>query len=599
MTLRDTLRIARWEIGRSVGTIDRRVLVLLVLAITGAGLLVPTVIGSGGGGTLDDGLYRVGIDTEHAYAPAVTAHPALRPVGPGAQAEVIISEEGVIAADTQRGQAALSELQTAVQRYNRAQLAAEEDTVAAFPVRVEIQYVSTDQSLSLGTDGSPSSETTDETASSSSDAPGDTSETADAPTTEPESGTTAPTESSEDGSIIDSIPLFGSQDQQTDNIQTPRDISPPFPFEALLLAFLFVLPMNFVIQAYGSSIIRERLNRRGELLLVSPVTRIDIVAGKTLPYLVVSVLVMILLAVAVGGGSLSVAAVLPIVLAFLATTFLGAMLARSYKELTFVTVTISVVLTGYVFIPAIFTDITPVALISPLTLVVFDLQDQAVSLLEYGFSTGPLYISSAVLFGLGVGIYREEDMFTQRPVHRKLLDALAAHIAGYRDIAVLTALLLPFVFLAQLLVIATLFLLPLSVSLPLLLVTISVVEELAKSLHVFAAYTHDRFDRSVPTALAVGAASGLGFFLAEKVTHITQLVGLDQLALGRLAFATGLDVSVPIAVLLLILPLGLHTATAALSALGARIDRRHYLYGLGGAIFVHTVYNAVVIALVG
>ncbi len=42
--------------------------------------------------------------------------------------------------------------------------------------------------------------------------------------------------------------------------------------------------MNFVIQAYASSIMNERINDRGELLLVSPVSRGDIIAAKTLPY---------------------------------------------------------------------------------------------------------------------------------------------------------------------------------------------------------------------------------------------------------------------------------------------------------------------------
>ncbi len=61
----------------------------------------------------------------------------------------------------------------------------------------------------------------------------------------------------------------------------------------------------------------------------------------------------------------------------LGATFVGAMFARSFKELTFVTVAVSVFLTAYTFVPAIFTQVTPIALISPLTLVVRDLTGQA------------------------------------------------------------------------------------------------------------------------------------------------------------------------------------------------------------------------------
>jgi len=64
------------------------------------------------------------------------------------------------------------------------------------------------------------------------------------------------------------------------------------------------------------------------------------------------------------GGPIAVAAALPIALLFLGATFVGAMLARSFKELTFVTVTISVFLTTYTFIPAVFADVNAIALIS-------------------------------------------------------------------------------------------------------------------------------------------------------------------------------------------------------------------------------------------
>jgi len=195
-----------------------------------------------------------------------------------------------------------------------------------------------------------------------------------------------------------------------------------------VLAFVFLVPMNFLVQAYGSSILAERTNRRGEPLLVTPLSPVDIVAGKTLPYVAVAVAVTALIALVVGGGPLSVLAILPVAAAFLAATFVGAVFARSFKELTFVTVAVSVLLTSYAFVPAIFTNVTPVALISPLTLVVFDLQGEAVSLGEFLFSTGPTALAAALLFGLGLGVYREEDLFTQKPVSRKFLDALAVRL---------------------------------------------------------------------------------------------------------------------------------------------------------------------------
>jgi RsiW-degrading membrane proteinase PrsW (M82 family) len=280
------------------------------------------------------------------------------------------------------------------------------------------------------------------------------------------------------------------------------------------------------------------------------------------------------------------------------------MFARSFKELTFVTVSISVFLTSYAFVPAIFTDVTPIALISPLTLVVRDLQGAGVGLAGYAFSTGPIYLSAAVLFLLGLGVYREEDMFTQRPVPLKFLDALDARLSGLSSVALLSALSIPFVFVAELLGVAVLFALPGSVSIPLLLVVVALVEEVAKSLPALAGFEKDRFAPTRRTALAVGAASGVGFFVGEKATAIVQLVGLPELAVGRAAFApsgagaVGVE-ALPLALGLLAAPLALHVVTASFSALGARRGVRPYLVGLAAAVIVHAAYNLSVVRLLG
>jgi ABC-type Na+ efflux pump permease subunit len=398
---------------------------------------------------------------------------------------------------------------------------------------------------------------------------------------------------------------------------TPSDIAPPFPFESLVLAFAFVLPMNFVIQAYASTILDERVNERGELLLVSPVSRGDIIAGKTLPYFLGMVAIASLTAVGIAvltpaaEGPISVAttaatavsAVVPIALLFLSSSFVGAMFARSFKELTFVTVTLSVFLTAYAFVPAIFTNVHPIASISPLTLVVKALRDGSVALGEYAFSTGPLYLSAGVLFALGAGVYREEDMFTQRPVPLKFLDALDSQITGRRSVVKLSALSIPFVFVGELLAVALLFALPVSVSMPVLLVAIALVEEVAKSVHVYAGIAHSRFERTLRSAALLGFLSGLGFFLGEKATAVVQLVGLPDLELGRAAFGTvtglGVETSPLVLLGLLFAPLALHAVTTTITATGATRDRNWYAVTLVVATLVHAAYNLTVVSYLG
>ncbi|UIO99012.1 PrsW family intramembrane metalloprotease [Halobaculum sp. CBA1158] len=601
---RKLLRVARWEVSRTTGTLDRRtaalgaVALLLTLGVAAGGLLA-------GGVALDEDIYSVAVSSESPYhEPVAQSTPlsASPPDAPNADVYVVDPDPTdrsatVTAADTPKGEAALSTFRSAVEAHNGRLLAAEPNQSAAFPVGVTLTYVERSSQRIGASDGDVAGAGDDDggagggdgdggdgSGGAGSDAGGDATGGSDGGLGVPDFGGAA-------GG------LFGGQPTGS-----PAEISPPFPFGSLVLAFAFLVPMNFIIQAYGSTVLNERINRRGELLLVAPLSRTDIVAGKTLPYAAVALLATTLIALGVGGGALSVAAVFPIALVFLASTFVGAMFARSFKELTFVTVTVSVTLTTYAFVPAIFSTVTPIALISPLTIVVRDLQGEAVALGEYLFSTGPFYLVAGTLFAMGIGVYREEDMFTQRAVPLKFLDALAVHLHRPRDVALLAALSIPFVFVAELLGVALLFALPESAALVGLFVVVAVVEELAKGVPIYAGFSQSRFERDLPTALKLGALSGAGFFLAEKATAVVQLVGLDSLPLGRAAFGTaGVagDAGPLLALGLLTLPLALHVVTAAVAAVGATRGRRAWGGTLAVAMAIHFAYDFAVVSALG
>ncbi len=624
--LRRVLRVARWETVRAGGGVDRRTLLAVLALLSVAGVVLGGGLAAGVVGIdVDRDVYRVGVDTESPYADAVEARPSLTPVSAdraslGETVDILVLDDGVVvASDTPKSEAAAAEFREAVEAHNERLMAAEENATAAFPLTVSLQYVSRTSGLGV-----------EETLGGSADDDGGAGESG---ATDDEGDDTATGEADEDSDVsTDSdgddaedsddsglaVPSVSGGAFGADTVGAPGAITPPFPFVSLLLAFVFLVPMNFLIQAYGSSVLDERTNRRGEPLLVTPLAPADIVAGKTLPYVAVAVLITTLIAVAVGGGVLSVLAVLPIAATFLAATFVGAMFARSFKELTFVTVGVSVLLTTYAFVPAIFTNVTPVALVSPLTLVVYDLQGEAVSTGEFLFSTTPMAVGALLLFGLGLGVYREEDMFTQKPVSRKFLDALAVRLAevgaagigvsprhrlrALGSVAFLTACTIPFVFVAELLAVALLFALPITVSIPVLLVTIAFIEEVAKSVHLYAGFERGVFARTDRVAVAVGLASAVGFFLAEKATAVVQAVGLTELYVGRAAFGSVAGVaglSPPVLVALFLAPLALHGFATTLAAVGASRNRTYYALTLALATLIHAAYNFGVVSLHG
>ncbi len=608
MQIRKLLRIARWEVTKNAGGVDRRTVAVVVAAIALLALVAPLVAAGGVG--VDSGLYRVGVDESSPYYDVVRQDDTFVVTGPDATAyddgdlELLITGERIRVQPTTKGEAAHDELRSSVQQYNDEQLKLEANQSAAFPVSVALEFRSQTglgDRLRIDQDGGEATET-DGAGGDDGGAAGETDDGAAGEADGGENASRSVDPDTESGGVGGLGGLGGPLGNEGVS-GSPSDIDPPFPFESLVLAFVFVIPMNFVIQAYGSTILSERINRRGELLLVSPVSRLDIIGGKTLPYFLGAMAIEG--AIAVGliytvdgtvGGLVSILAMTPLVLLFLGATFLGAMFARSFKELTFVTVTITVVLTSYAFVPAIFTDVGAIALISPLTIVVRNLQNEGVTLGEFAFSTLPPMLSAIVFFGLGSGLYREEDMFDQRSIRGRVLDALAGPISRPYHVGVMTAVLIPFVFVLELLAVASLFALG-EISIVLILVVVAVLEELAKSLHIYAAYEHRTFEARRKVALVLGAISGVGFFLGEKLALLAQLVGLPELAIGEAALQ-GAVFTGPILVLFLLAPLALHVTTAAISAVGAGRGKRSYILGVGIAILVHLGYNLAVVTAV-
>jgi len=169
-------------------------------------------------------------------------------------------------------------------------------------------------------------------------------------------------------------------------------------------------------------------------------------------------------------------------------------------------------------------------------------------------------------------------------------------------VAFLTACTIPFVFVAELLAVAVLFALPVTVSIPVLLVTIAFIEEVAKSVHLYAGFEREVFARTDRVALAVGLASGVGFFLAEKATAVVQAVGLTELYVGRAAFGSVAGVAGLSPLLLAALffaPLVVHGFTTVLTAVGASRNRTYYAVTLALATLLHAAYNFGVVGIYG
>ncbi|MGQ0535426.1 MAG: PrsW family intramembrane metalloprotease, partial [Methanobacteriota archaeon] len=502
--MKGLFRIARLESSRSRrAQFDRRSLAVAVPLLVLSGVLFPVALDQGL--DFEDGLYRVAFADESPLRDAVAADPAfvVVPDAPDVlrtgAADLRVEGLRVEEAPTDKGRAATFRLRDAVRRHTLDLMARERDADAAFPIRVNLTYERVPDRTPAGAIGGAGG--------SGGPAAGGAGE-GPAPD-ETEAG--APV-SPGAGGFADVLGVTADEGPQI-----PADLSPPFPFRSLLLAFLFLIPMNFVVQGMGASVMTERVNRLGEALLAAPVSARAIVWGKSLPHLFLMIGVVLVLAATLGGSHRTVLAMLPVALVFAGLELVAALVARSFKELTFLTVFLSVVLTTYLFLPAIFVEVHPIAFISPVSVVAADLKGIPVSTASFLYATVPLALVGLGLFRFGESLVREEIQFSTRGLAAKMLDGIAGLVRRPRSLFVLGIASLPFVFAAELLLLALVFSWPLLVTIPVLVASVALVEEVAKSVGLYAAYSRGRLHGGDGEAVRAGLWSGAGFFVGEKV----------------------------------------------------------------------------------
>lgn len=375
-------------------------------------------------------------------------------------------------------------------------------------------------------------------------------------------------------------------------IATPSNFTPPIPFTAILYSFLFIFPIYFVSQFYSSSIMEERTNRRCELLLVAPLRSRDIVLGKSMPYILVAMLLLSIISLYIEmpsdirelGTSLEMIAVIfPVLLLFFSLSFIAAIFSRSFKELTFAMVFFSVLVSGYIFFPAMFANVHTVSSISPMTLIVNLIEEGDISFGTYMFSTLPFYLVALSLYGFGTAIFTEEDLFSQKVIPEKVMDCMEIFLSSpMGSVFALSIVSIPFVYMAQLMLIVMLFNLPLPYSIIAMIILSALVEEVAKSVGIYTIMKRKLKPVNLKTAGMLALLAGSGFFFGEKLVSVITLAPIASSAFG----------SVMTMGAMLLIPLVLHVTTTAITSLGLYFKgHRYYVFFLLLATAIHTIYN--------
>ncbi len=280
---------------------------------------------------------------------------------------------------------------------------------------------------------------------------------------------------------------------------TPDELKPPSLLGKLIYAFGFVIPIYFVVQVYSSSAIEDKVKRRLELLFVAE-DEWKVLVGKMLPYLAMSLALTCVVVVAFG-KPLGVLLLVPVVLFLLALSTFTAMISRSYREMTFLTIIISIFITTYLFIPAMFTAV-PVSRVSPITLLLAGRFEPK----EYIISTLQFYVMSAVLFYLSLNSI--EVMHSQSNPVEKVVEISTRVVKSYPAVFLASLLSIPFVFVMEFFTLSLIF--AIEHAFVVVVLMIALVEEFFKGLFIYSAFKNGLN----PYVSAFLSASG--FLIGEK-----------------------------------------------------------------------------------
>lgn len=356
---------------------------------------------------------------------------------------------------------------------------------------------------------------------------------------------------------VERVNISGSKPVKTGvDYLLPDNLRPPILLEKFIYALLFVTPFYFIAQVFSSSFMEDKINRRFEVLL-TVVSGKRLILEKILPYLILGAITSIILSI-IFGKFLIILLLLPVLLLMLSIDAFIVFVSRSYKEMSFISIVVTLLITAYMFIPAIFSFI-PMSKLSPITVMIGILEGEEVD------AYFPLSVTHVTLVSL-ILIYLTSNSFEFMHVQGlldKLVNLTSKLTDRYYKVFAFTLASLPFVLLFELFVVSIFY--PVRMYVVPVLVSLAIVEEFFKGLFVYS--SRDNLNPYVSALI-----SAIAFFSGEKLI----LIPIIPYELSRM----------------LILPLIAHVVSAMIFVLAMRWG---FKAGVVSSSIAHASYNGVIL----
>ena len=379
------------------------------------------------------------------------------------------------------------------------------------------------------------------------------------------------------------------QTTKPEEIIIPSLTPPPAPFTQVLVALIYIMPITFISIFFTSSFMDEKANRRLTILLSAPVTPFQIILGKMLPYAVFALSTTILIAYLTKGSiPLALMIFAPTTLFIFAIYLMVPLFYRNFKDTTFIAMLVTTMTTAYLVFPAMFTNSSDLAYISPLTLAVKMYRAEPFGWREYLLPSLPMTAIFGFAMFAGTRMLNEEFLMGYKPITRKIGDAIylmMAHSKPWFAVTLWSLLVIPAVYMAQVVMLAFATNLPVGLILGATLVASALIEEVVKTVGIVVLAEHGVV-KSVREILWLSFLSALGFLIGEKLLLLVSISVVSQANVAGALFGAGV---------FLLIPLVAHFIfTALVTLLRAKLKFPYWL-ALGIGTVIHFFYNAYVL----
>ncbi len=301
-----------------------------------------------------------------------------------------------------------------------------------------------------------------------------------------------------------------------------QDINPFEQFSVLLIIIIMTMPLSMLSLIYSNSIMAEKINKRGIFLLLAPLSKFEIIIGKTIPYLITSLLAFIPIIVRNTSGLMNIVyaslVILTIIIAYLSIGFFAAMIARSHKELSFLGIFMISLYSCYLLIPTFMLNFSIISLASPLSIVAKIFRGEFIQLQLLLFTILPTLISALCIFYFSSKMFDEQNLFSYRTIKDKIKDSLLQIVRKNKfNLFLISFFSIPIIFLIQLMMIVVVLSLRTNIAVFVMIFFAALIEEMFRNSGIYVILKSKKGNVKIKDIFFYSILAGSGFFVGEKM----------------------------------------------------------------------------------